>query len=103
MQENYDAIQARNAEVIPVTTDDLAGYGDQVERVLDPPYPMPYDTSAEVPKQWDRFDNFGTELADAAVFLITKDGDLAWKDVGDNYQHFVPAEDILAELDKLGA
>ncbi len=100
LKENYAQIAARNAEVLPVTTDDLERAAPAVE-AFEPPFPMPYDVSADVPRQWGRFDNFGTELADAAVFIIDRNGELAWQDLGVDYRHQTAASAIIAALDRL--
>ena len=100
LKESYGEIAARNAEVLPVTTDDLARARPAIE-AFDPPFPMPYDTTDEVPKLWDRFGKFGTDLADAAVFIIDRDGQLAWQSLGKDYTHQVNGAVITRELDRL--
>ena len=99
LKENYAQIAARNAEVLPVTTDDLERAAPAVE-AFSPPFPMPYDVSADVPRQWGRFDNFGTGLADAAVFIIDRNGELAWQDLGEDYRHQVAASGVNGDEDK---
>ena len=62
-------------------------------------FPLAYDVSTAVPRQWDRFNNFDTELADAAIYVIDTDGRLVWQSIGDNYQHQVSADEIIEQLD----
>ena len=65
------------------------------------PFPLAYDVSEAVPRQWDRFGNFGTNLADASVYVIDRDGRLVWESLGEDYQHQVPADEIIEQLDRL--
>ena len=101
MQNNYEAIQARNAQVVAVTTQDLSFAGDAIDAV-GIPFPLAYDVTTAVPRRWDRFDNFGTELADASIYVIDKEGRLAWQSLGDNYQHQVSADEVIKQLDLIG-
>jgi len=73
LQDKYGEITARNAEVIAVTTQDLSFAGEAIDTV-GIPFPVAYDVTTSVPRQWERFDNFGTELADTAVFVIDSEG-----------------------------
>lgn len=63
------------------------------------PFPLAYDVTEAVPRRWDRFDNFGTNLADAAIYVIDTDGRLVWESIGENYQHQVSAAEIIEQLD----
>lgn len=101
MQNNYGEITARDAEVIAVTTQDLRAAAGAIETV-GIPFPVAYDVTEAVPKEWERWDNFGTELADAAVYVIDKDGKLVWQSLGDNYRHQVSAITIINKLDEIG-
>ncbi len=101
MQSNYQAIQARDAEVIAITTQDLGAAAEAIDTV-GIPFPLAYDVSTAVPRRWDRFDNFGTELADAAIYVIDKDGRLVWESIGQNYQAQVSAAEIIEQLDLIG-
>lgn len=101
MQSSYEAITARNAEVIAVTTQDLSAAAGAIDAV-GIPFPLAYDTTANVPRQWERWDNFGTELADASVYVIDKDGKLVWQSLGDNYRHQVSAVTVINKLDAIG-
>ena len=76
MQNRYDDIKALDAEVIAVTTQDLTAASDSID-IVGVPFPLVYDTTGSVPKEWERYDNFGTDLADASVFVIDKNGKIA--------------------------
>ena len=100
LQKNYDEITALNAEVIAVTTQDLSAASGSIESV-GISFPLAYDVTTAVPRQWERFDNFDTELADAAIYVIDKDGVLVWESIGDNYQHYVKADEIIEQLESI--
>jgi len=101
LQNNYGEIAARDAEVIAVTTQDLRAASGSIDSV-GIAFPLAYDVSEEVPKEWDRFGNFGTNLADASVYVIDRDGKLVWQSLGDNYQHQVSADTVIDKLDQIG-
>jgi len=100
LQDKYGEITARNAEVIAVTTQDLSFAGEAIDTV-GIPFPVAYDVTTSVPRQWERFDNFGTELADAAVFVIDSEGLLVWQSLGRDYTHQVSAATVLKALDSI--
>lgn len=97
LQKNYAEITALNAEVIAVTTQDLSAASGSTESV-GISYPLAYDVTTAVPRTWERFDNFHTELSDAAIYVIDKEGVLVWESIGDNYQHYVKADEIIEQL-----
>ncbi len=101
MQDSYPEIVSRNAEVIAVTTQDLSAAVGSIDSV-GVTFPLAYDVTEVVPQQWERFDNFKTELADASVYIIDKDGRLVWQSLGDNYRHQVSATTVLKQLDSIG-
>ena len=101
LQKNLDEITALDARIIAVTTQDLSAAAFSIDEV-GLQFPLAYDTTTAVPRQWDRFDNFNTELADAAIYVIDKDGRLVWQSLGDNYQHFVKADEIIEQLESIG-
>ena len=100
MQKRYDDIKARDAEVIAVTTQDLTAASDSID-IVGVPFPLVYDTTGSVPKEWERYDNFGTDLADASVFVIDKNGKLVWQSLGADHRHYVEPDTILSELDAI--
>jgi peroxiredoxin len=55
-----------------------------------------------VPESYGVFNLFGDGLASASVFLIDKDGEIAWQSIGLNYTHQVEAEEIIEQVEKLG-
>ena len=100
MQKHYDEITALDARVVAVTTQDLSAASGSIESV-GISFPLAYDVTATVPRQWERFDNFDTELVDAAIYVIDRKGILVWQSIGDNYQHYVKADVIIEQLESI--
>lgn len=56
-----------------------------------------------VPQAYGVFDLHGDGLASASVFVVDREGRLAYRWVSDAYSDQLAADDILAELEKLPA
>ena len=83
-----------------MTTQDLSAASDSIESV-GISFPLAYDVTAAVPRRWERFDNFDTELVDAAIYVIDREGTLVWESIGDNQQHYVKAGEIIEQLESI--
>ena len=55
-----------------------------------------------VPQEYGVFNLFGDGLASASMFLIDKQGEVAWKSIGENYTHQVDPAEIIEQVEKLG-
>ncbi len=55
-----------------------------------------------VPQAYGVFNLFGDGLASASMFLIDKQGEVAWKSIGENYTHQVFPAEIIEQVEKLG-
>ncbi len=91
------------AEVLAVSTDDLSGATYWDER-FGMEFPILY-TSGDpaVPEAYGSFNRFGDGLASASVFLINKTGRIVWQSLGESYRHQVKGEEIVEQLEALGA
>ncbi len=83
-----------------MTTQDLSATSGSIESV-GISFPLAYDVTATVPRQWERFDNFDTKLADAAIYVIDREGILVWESIGKNSQHYVKADEIIKQLESI--
>lgn len=94
-------MNAKGAEVLAVSTDDLRGAGYSLREFgLD--FPVLYTSrDPSVPEEYGVFDLFGDGLASASVFIIDRDGQVVWKDIGKNYTHQVTGKTILEQLDRI--
>ena len=100
LQNHYDEITALDTRVVAMTTQDLSAASGSIESA-GIPFPLAYDLTATVPRQWERFDNFDTEMADAAIYVIDREGILVWESIGNNHQHYVKADEIIEQLESI--
>lgn len=89
--------------VIAVSTDDLKGAEYAVEE-FGAQFPIAYSSrDPAIPMAYGVFNLHGDGLASASTFIIGKDGQLKWKEVGTRYSEHVPALTIIAKLKELGS
>ena len=100
LRDDYDQIKALGAEVLAVSTDNLHGARRSVEQ-SGVPFPVLYDVTEVVPKQYGVFNLHGDGLASASVFIIDKDGELRFSSKGRVYSEHLPSALVLEELRKL--
>ena len=81
LQQNYQEIVSLGAEVLAVSTDDLAGAGYTVEgRGIQ--FPVLYDPEAEVVRQYGVYDLLGDGMAAPSTLVLDKSGVIRWQYVG---------------------
>ena len=98
MQKGYDKISNAGAEILAISTDDLRGAESIVAKAV-AEFPVLYTSkNNDVPISYNVFDLFGDGLASASVFIVDKDGNLAYENIGKNYRHQVSSEDVLDAL-----
>ncbi len=95
MREDYDTIRGLDAEVLAVSTDDLSGAGNAVER-LDLGFPILFDPEADVVRQYGVYNL----LRDRYV-IIDKNGKVRWKYIGQRYNDRPTNQQIIAQLEAL--
>ena len=102
LQQHYDEIAQTGAEVIAISTDDLSGAGDIIQQG-NINFPILYTSGdSAVPDAYNVFNLFGDGLASASVFIVDKDGNLAYRNIGRNYRHQVAADTVITALQNLG-
>jgi len=100
LQKSYDQVKTKGAEVLAVSTDDLRGAEYSLD-VFGLEFPVLYTSrDPSVPEEYGVFDLFGDGLASASVFIIDRDGQVVWKDIGKDYTHQVAGKTILDQLEK---
>ena len=102
LQNSKAELDATGVQILAISTDNLEGPVAFAAREgiefpilftsLDPSVPMAYGV----------FNLFGDGLASASMFLIDEQGEVAWKNIGDDYTHQVFPEEIIEEVEKLG-
>jgi len=110
IQAHYDEFQNLGVRVVAVSSDSL---NESQSRLISQnqrtEFPLAFTgANDEVPRAYDRIghvrDGFylgGRELADPGVFVVDADGVIAWRELGDSIGHFVPASEILEQVDSL--
>ena len=66
-------------------------------------FPVLYDTSRQAPKAYMVYDLLGDKLAAPATFIIDRDGVIAWKHVAQAKGDHASTDDIISQLEALGA
>ena len=62
-------------------------------------FPVLYSSkNNDVPISYNVFDLFGDGLASASVFIVDKNGNIAYENIGENYRHQVSGEEVLEAL-----
>ena len=100
LRDRYEEIRALDAEVLAVSTDNLQGARQSVEQ-NGVAFPILYDVTEEVPRQYGVFDLFGDGLASASVFIIDTQGKLRFSSKGRDYSDHLAVAIVLDELRKL--
>ncbi len=84
--------------MLAISTDDLTG-ADQIAQRVGIDFPVLYTAgNNDVPKAYNVFDLFGDGLASASVFIVNKNGEIAYKNIGTDYTHQVSAATVIAKL-----
>ena len=98
MQKHYDEISEAGAEVLAISTDDLRG-AESIIAKAGPDFPILYSSkNNDVPISYNVFDLFGDGLASASVFIVDKNGNIVYENIGKNYRHQVSGDEVLEAL-----
>jgi len=92
---------AAGAEVIAVSTDDLRGAEQSVQR-FGAQYPILYTSrDSSIPEAYHVFNLHGDGLASASVWIVTAGNEIAWRSIGKSYTHQVDSDEIIEQLELL--
>lgn len=102
LQRSRAELDATGVQVLAISTDNLDGPAAFAAREgLE--FPILFTSlDPAVPKAYGVFNLFGDGLASASMFLVDKQGEIAWKSIGEDYTHQVYAEEIIEQIEKLG-
>ena len=101
MQKHYDKITDAGAEVLAISTDNLAG-AESIIAKAGPDFPVLYSSkNNDVPISYDVYNLHGDNLASASVFVIDTNGNIAWESIGSSPAHQVSGEEVLDALSGL--
>ncbi|NQW17749.1 MAG: redoxin domain-containing protein [Chloroflexi bacterium] len=103
LAKNYDAIKAQNAEIIAVSTDDLAGADYAVEN-FEAKFPIVYSSNDNaVPKSYGVFNLHGDGLASESIYIYDVSRTLVWKSIGVQYSDTVSSDRLIRALEEINA
>ena len=100
LQKEYTGLQALDAEVLAVSTDQLEGASWVLDQ-LGIRFPVLYDPSANVPKQYGVFNRFGDGLATTSTFIVDKQGVVRYRNVGRDISDHPNAATVISQLQGL--
>ena len=100
LSADYATISALGAEVLAVSTDQLSAVTHAVER-LGLQFPVLYDPSADVVREYGVYNLFNDSVAAPATFLLDKSGAVRWKYIGKGKYDRPENEEIIAKLGEL--
>jgi peroxiredoxin len=94
----HDRIRGLAAEVLAISTDDLSQAGS-IARDLGVLFPVLYNPSTEVVKQFRVFNLLRDNLATLATFIIDRHGIIRWKYVGRSINDRPSTHEVLRRLE----
>ena len=99
MQQNHDKIQAENAQLFAISSDNVNATSQTVngEGLK---FPVLSDKDRDTITDYNVVDPNNTRLARPSTFILDVDGMIAWKFLG-SVGGRVPTAEILTELGKL--
>ena len=97
MAEEYSALEQRDAVVLAVSSDVLAGAATAA-RDWGPPFPILYNPDLSVINDYGVL---GSEIAEPSTFIIDKNGVIQWKYVGYRIEDRPSPSAILWQLYRL--
>lgn len=100
LTDQYEQIRALDAEVLAISTDDLSGAKAIVDRV-GIPFPILYDSAADLVREYGVYDLLGDGLAAPSTFVIDTGGVVRWSHVGRRTSDRASAQEILDQLQQL--
>ena len=101
LQKQKKVFDKEKVQILAISTDDLKGPSDLASKT-GIEFPLLFTSAdSDVPDSYGVFNLFGDGLASASLFLIDKKGQIAWKSIGENTDHFIGAEKVLQQLDFL--
>ena len=102
LQNVYEKLGEFDAEVLAISTDDLEQAQYAVVQ-LGIPFPILYDVTGDVSRDYDVFNHFGDGLATGSVFVVDRDGALRWSYIYRGIQDVVPGDRIVSAVEAISA
>ena len=99
MQESYDAIQAEGAELIAISADSIAT-AKSTQQKLQITYILLSDERTKTIADYNVVDPSEIEVARPTTYIVSQDGNIAWKYLDAKSGKRIGPEPILAQLKK---
>ena len=101
LQRYYDRIRNYDAEVLAISMDDFEGAGTMIANAR-AFFPFLYTTKdPSIPQAYEVYNLHGDLVAAPAVFIVDKDGKIAYSYVGIDIADRASTDEIIKELQKL--
>ena len=103
MQSYYPRIKQENAEILAISMDDFRGAGTMIVN-SGATFPFLYTSKSDkIPSDYNVYDLHNDGVAAPAVFIIDKQGDIAFEYVGKDIADRPDTAIILEKLKKLNS
>lgn len=104
MQSRLDEIHAADGDVLGITVDPVERNAEVVEQ-LGLAFPILADTELEAIKAYDLLHEAGSvegkDIARPAVFILDRDGRVAFRELTDNWRVRVRPDQVIEELQRI--
>jgi peroxiredoxin len=97
LRSNYEAFQSAKVKVVALAVTSVEAV-DSLQQGLGIPYLMLADPDHQVSEDYGVYDLLGDGLAAPSVFIISADGQIVWRYIGQNSADRLSAEKILRNL-----
>ena len=102
LQSSYQSIRQQNAEVLAISMDDFRGAGTMIVN-SGATFPVLYTTkNAKIPRDYNVYDLHNDGVAAPAVFIVDKNGNIAYQNIGKDIADRPDTAAILRELERIG-
>ncbi len=104
MQSSLEEIRAADGDVVAICVDPIERNAEVVDK-LGLEFPILADTELEAINAYGLLHESGSmeggDIARPAVFIVDRDGSIAFRKLTDNWRVRVRPEEVLAELEKI--
>lgn len=99
MQEDYDKIKAEGAELIAISSDNVASTKDTVDKE-GLKFTVLADSEKKTIADYNVVDPNNKHLARPATYIINQNGLITWSFLDERLGHRIPNEEIIEQLGK---
>lgn len=89
-------------EIVAISMDEI-GDARQMAVLVNAPFPVLADTEGRTAREYEVYDLLGDGVAAPAVFIVGKDQEIQWKQIGGDIADRPDAAELLRQLDDTGS